>query len=123
MGMRALNILVMQNFLADHKTLEGINAICEGAATSLGMRPEEVAVDLGIRRYRYIKSFTICPAHPLDATILEFGGPAAARAILQGYRDAGEQVASFLEYARTAHYGGPKRLLRLEAVPEGKAAI
>jgi len=118
MGLRALNILVMQNFLADHKTLEGINAICEGAATSLGLRPEEVAVDLGIRRYRYVKSFTICPAQPLEATILEFGGPAASRAILQGYQDACEQVASFLEYSRTARFGGPKRLLRLEAVPE-----
>jgi len=123
MGMRALNILVMQNFMVDQKTLEGINAICEGAAASLGMRPEEVAVDLGIRRYRYIKSFTICPAEPLDATILEFGGPAAESAILRGYRDASEQVANFLEYARTAHYGGPKRLLRLEAVPEARAAI
>lgn len=123
MGLRALNILLMQNFIADHKTLQGINAICEGAAASLGLRPEEVAVDVGTRRYRYVRSFTICPTQPLEATILEFGGPAARRAILQGYRDACEQVENFLEYSRTARYGGPKRLLRLEAVPEVPATV
>ena len=49
MGLRALNILLVQNFLTDRKILENINAICEHGAAELGVRPEEVEIDLGTR--------------------------------------------------------------------------
>ena len=119
MGLRALNILVVQSLVTDRKALESINAMCEQAANSLGLRPEGVELDMGTRCYRHIKSFTICPAAmPLETTILEFGGGSSARAILQGYREAAVQVEEFLKYSRTSHYGGARRLLRLQAVPE-----
>ncbi len=118
MGLRALNILVVQNLVTDRKTLESVNAICETAAKSLGLRPEAVELDMGTRRYRYIKHFTISPSLPLEATILEFGGRTSSSAILQGYREAALQIAEFLQYSKTAHYGAPKRLLRLQALPE-----
>ncbi len=116
MGLRALNILLLQTFLADRKTLEGINDMCVAAAQSLNLRPEEVEVDVGTRRYRYVKAFTISPQRPLDASPLDFGGKATARAILQGYRDATRSITEFLEYARESRHGAPKRALRLQAV-------
>jgi hypothetical protein len=118
MGIRALNILVGQNFLADLNTLNGINAMCERAAATLALRPEQVELDVGTRRYRYIHPFTICPSTPLDANILDFGGVATVQAIRQGYRDAAPQIEAFLEYAKTAPFGKPKRLLGLQAFPE-----
>jgi predicted acylesterase/phospholipase RssA len=118
MGLRALNMLLLQTFLTDRKTLEGINDICAVAAQSLGLRPEEVEVDVGTRRYRYVKAFTISPQRPLDAGRLDFGGAATARAILQGYRDATRSVEEFLQYARESRHGAPKRALRLQAVAE-----
>jgi predicted acylesterase/phospholipase RssA len=118
MGLRALNILLLETFLTDRKTLEGFNDMCVAAAQSLNLRPEEVEVDVGTRRYRYVKAFTISPLRPLDTSRLDFGGKATARAILQGYRDATRQIAAFLAYARESRHGGPKRALRLQAVPE-----
>jgi predicted acylesterase/phospholipase RssA len=118
MGLRAMNILLLQTFLTDRQTLEGFNEMCVAAARSLNLRPEEVEVDVGTRRYRYVKSFTISPQRPLDAGMLDFGGRATARAILQGYRDATRSVAAFLEYAPESRYGGPRRALRLQAVEE-----
>jgi predicted acylesterase/phospholipase RssA len=118
MGMRAMNILLLQSFLADRKTMEGINDICTSAASALKLRPEEVEVDLGPRRYRYVKAFTISPLRPLDVSVLDFGGRRTARAILQGYRDATRQVAAFLAYARESRHGAPRKSLRLEAVAE-----
>ncbi len=118
MGLRALNILLLQTFLTDRKTLEGINEMCATAAESLGLRPEEVEVDVGTRTYRYVKAFTISPKRALDAGRLDFGGAATSRAIMQGYRDARRAVTAFLEYARESHYGGERRGLRLQAVPQ-----
>jgi hypothetical protein len=118
MGLRALNILLLQTFLTDRKTLEGFNEMCVAAARSLNLRPEEVEVDVGTRRYRYVKAFTISPRRPLDASVLDFGGRATGRAILQGYRDATRSVMAFLQYAKESRHGGPRRALRLQAVVE-----
>lgn len=115
MGLRALNILLVQNFLTDRRILENINAICERGAAEAGVRPEEVEIDLGTRRYRYVKTFTIHPSAPLERTILDFGGSTSGQAILQGYRDACEQIESFLKYAPKSRFGRRRHLLALGA--------
>jgi hypothetical protein len=56
---RALDILMLHNLLADLRSLDKINTICERAAAELAVRPEEIEIDLGTHRYRYIKSFAI----------------------------------------------------------------
>lgn len=110
-GLRALGILMLQNLLTDLKRLTNANAACERAAAERGLRPEEVEIDLGTRRYRYVKAFTIQPAAPLGGTVLDFGGETTGPAILQGYVDACAQIQAFLAYAREARFGQPRRVL------------
>ncbi len=117
-GLRALDILMSQNLLTDLKVLSNINAVCEQAATNLDLRPEEVEIELGRGRYRYIKAFTIRPAAPLGGTMFDFGGKTTGPAILQGYRDACAQIENFLAYAPQAKFGQPRRLLRFSTSKE-----
>lgn len=111
-GLRALDILIAQNFLTDLKILANVNGACERAASELGLRPEEIEIDLGTRRYRYIKAFTIRPTAPLGGTVLDFGGESTGPAILQGYSDACAQIQEFLAYAPQASFGHTRRILR-----------
>ena len=115
-GQRALDILMLQNLLTDLRILTNINAVCERAAAGLGLRPEEVEIDLGTRSYRYVKTFSIRPTTPLGGTTVDFSADTIDPAILQGYRDACVQIESFVGYARQAKFGLPKRVLRF--VPE-----
>ncbi|MBI4462802.1 MAG: patatin-like phospholipase family protein [Acidobacteria bacterium] len=116
-GLRALDILMLQNLLTDLRMLNNINAVCERAAGELGVNPEEVEIDLGTRRYRYVKAFTIRPATSLGGTVLDFDGATTGPAIVQGYRDASVQIEHFLAYARTSRFGRPKRVLRFAPEP------
>ena len=116
-GQRALDILMLQNLVTDLRILTNLNAVCERAAAGLGLRPEEVEIDLGTRRYRYVKTFAIQPTAPLAGTRLDFSAKAIGPAIVQGYRDACVQIESFLAYARQAKFGLRKRVLRF--VPQG----
>lgn len=110
-GLRALDILMLQNLLTDLKILTNVNAACERAAASLGLRPEEIEMDMGTRRYRYVKAFTIRPPASLGGTVLDFGGETTGPAILQGYRDACAQIENFLAYAPQARFGRARRLV------------
>lgn len=112
-GMRAVSLLTGCNLLADREILQNINAMCERLAARFDLRPEEVELDLGTRRYRYVPIFTIHPPDPLPGSILDFGGDGTAEAILQGYRDAASQITAFLDYAPTARFGRKKRLLQV----------
>jgi len=120
-GMRALDILMSQNLRTDLQTLSEVNALCERAAADLGIAPELITLDLGHRRFRYVRPFTIRPAAPLGAGMLDFGGPATGDAMLQGYRDAVEQIRAFLAYAPHAPFGQPRRALRLTPEEHGAA--
>ncbi len=111
-GLRALDILMLQNLLTDLKILSNVNAACEQAAAERGLRPEEVELDLGTRHYRWVKNFTISPAKPLGGTVLDFGGTTTGPAVLQGYRDACFQIENFLAFAPQARFGRPRRVLR-----------
>lgn len=111
-GLRTLDILMAQNLLTDLKILSNVNAVCERAAADLGLRPEEVEMDLGTRLYRYVKAVIIQPTKPMGSTMLDFGGETTGPAILQGYEDACVQIENFLCYAPQAKFGQPRRVLR-----------
>lgn len=112
-GLRALEILIAQNLVTDLKILTSVNALCERAAAEFGLNPEEVEIDFGTRRYRYVKAFTICPATPLAGTSLDFDSETIRPAMLRGYQDACVQIEAFLAYVRQARFGHSRRLLRL----------
>ncbi len=119
-GLRALDILMAQNLLTDLKVLSNVNAVCEQAAKELGLRPEEVEIDFGTRRYRYIRAFTIRPAVSIGGTVLDFGGETTGPAILQGYCDARAQIESFRAYALQARFRFPRRVLQLSRERAGE---
>lgn len=112
-GLRALDILMHQNLRTDLQTTREVNGLCERAARDLGVPPETITLELGRRRFRYIRPFTIRPAAPLGTGILDFGGPATAAEILQGYRDATVQIGEFLAYARAARFGTAQHVMRM----------
>jgi predicted acylesterase/phospholipase RssA len=111
-GLRALDLLMTQNLLTDLKILNTMNAACARAAAERGLAPEEIEIDLGTRRYRYIQAFTIRPNRALIGTALDFGGSTTGPAILQGYRDAAACLEDFLPYARRARFGRPRQVVR-----------
>ncbi len=118
-GLRALDILMHQNLRTDLQTTREANGLCERGARELGVPPETITIELGQRRFRYIRPFTIRPAAPLGAGILDFGSPATGAMILQGYRDAAVQIREFLAYAPHARFGTARHVLRM--APAGPA--
>jgi predicted acylesterase/phospholipase RssA len=114
-GMRAFDILMSRNVQADLRLLESVNQICETYAARNGRRPEELILEIGDRSYRYLKAFTIRPATPLAATLLDFDGKIALPAIEQGYKDGAEAVRAFLEYITHTPPVESKCVLRLES--------
>ena len=111
-GLRSLDILMSQNLLTDLKVVGDINAACERAAAEIGARPEEVEIDMGTRRFRYLKIFTVRPDAPLAGTALDFSGETIGPDLLHGYRDACAQIENFLAYAQQAKFRRPRRVLR-----------
>ena len=103
---------VLQNLLTDLKVVGDINAACERAAAEIGVRPEEVEIDMGTRRFRYLKIFTIRPDAPLAGTALDFSGETIGPDLLHGYRDACAQIENFLAYAQRAKFKRPRHVLR-----------
>lgn len=110
-GLCALDILMRQNLMSDLRIFASLNATCERAAEEMGLHPEEVEISFGKRRYRYIKAIAICPPETLPGAALDFSPVMTRSAILQGYRDACGQLASFLAYAREAKFQYPRRVL------------
>lgn len=110
-GLRALEILMAQNLLADLKTMASVNTFCEQAAAGRGLPPEQVECEVSGKRYRYVKTFTICPRPPLNAGRLDFTPEEIVPAVLQGYRDAGAEIENFLNYARVARFGSSRQVI------------
>src|SRR5579872_2032828 len=117
-GMRAFDILMSRNVIADLRVLQNVNQICESYAAKMGWRPEELILEIGEHTYRYLKAFTIRPADPLRATLLDFDGRIAKPAIEQGYRDGAAAVQAFVEYINQAPLIHKRRVLRLASEPE-----
>ncbi len=112
-GFRALDILMHQNLRTDLQTTQEVNGLCERAAQELGVPPETIILELGHRRFRYIRPFTIRPAQALGPGMLDFGAPGTGGAILQGYRDAAAQIGVFLAYARESRVNTARHVLRM----------
>jgi predicted acylesterase/phospholipase RssA len=117
-GMRAFDILMSRNVIADLRVLENVNQICEGYAARMGWRPEELILEIGEHTYRYLKAFTIRPDAPLAATLLDFDGRIARPAIEQGYKDGTAAVHAFIDYVRQDPLPRRKRVLRLRSEHE-----
>ena len=98
LGVRALDILMSQNLKTDLRILNGVNSLCEQYASEVGIRPEQIRLFVGERRYRYLKAFNIVPPEMLPMTVLDFDGAVTAPAVERGYRDAARAVQSFAAY-------------------------
>lgn len=121
-GMRAFDILMSHNVRSDLRVLESVNRICETYATKVGKRPEQLVLEIGDRSYRYLKAFSIRPATPLAATLLDFDGKIVRPAIEQGYKDGVAAVRAFIQYIAERPAGGAKHFLRLNSDKDVVAA-
>lgn len=114
-GVHAVDILISKNFKADILVLNNINHLCSVYAAELGVRPEQVELEIGAQTYRYVRSFTIAPAAPLPALALDFDGEVIAPIIVQGYKDAGRVIQEFFDYERTRPTRESRRVVKLSA--------
>lgn len=113
LGLRSIELMMAHNLRTDSRILGAMNGLCERFAARLGVRPEQVLIDLGHRSYRYIKLFTLRPSAPLGLGRLDFDGRGLGPAIIQGYVDGCKAVIAFLDYAAEAPAAAPRRVVAL----------
>jgi predicted acylesterase/phospholipase RssA len=119
-GVQAVDILVSKNFKSDIALLSNINRLCSLYAAELGVKPEQLELEVGKQRYRYVKFFNIAPEKPLAAGALDFDSEIISPIIVQGYRDAGKVVEQFLQYEIERPPRESRQVVRLAAErPEG----
>lgn len=119
-GVQAVDIMVSKNFKTDIMLLDNVNRLCTAYAGELGIRPEQLELEIGKQRYHYVKSFNIAPEKPLPALALDFDSEIIGPIIVQGYRDAMCVLPQFLEYEASRPTPETKRLIRLAVErPEG----
>src|SRR5260370_38043866 len=100
--------------------MSNINRLCSAYAADLGVKPEQLELEIGRQHYRYVKSFTIAPRQPLPALALDFDGEIIGPVIVQGYKDATRVLRHFLDYESTRPTRESRRVVRLAAErPEG----
>lgn len=114
-GVHAVDILISKNFKSDITLLNNINALCSVYAAELGVKPEQLELEIGEQRYRFVKAFTIAPQSPLPALALDFDGEIIAPIIVQGYKDATKVIQEFLEYEAARPPRESRRVVRLAA--------
>src|SRR5215472_8331513 len=123
-GVHAVDILISKNFKADITLLSNINRLCCAYAAELGVKPEQLELEIGSQRYRYVKSFNIAPSQPLPALALDFDGEIIGPVIVQGYKDATRVLRQFLDYESTRPPRESRRVVRLAAErPEGNFRV
>jgi len=113
-GLSAVDILMRQTLVNDMRIAANFNVTCERAAEKHGLHPEEIEIVLGARRYRYVKSFAVCPEESLPGSALDFSPERTREAILLGYREGAKQILNFLSYARGARFCDPRHALEWE---------
>ena len=113
-GLSAVDILMRQTLVNDMRVAANFNVTCEKAAEKNGLHPEEIEIVLGARRYRYVKSFSICPEGSVPGSALDFSPERTREAILRGYSDATVQLLQFVSYARGARFSHPRHELDWE---------
>lgn len=114
-GVHAVDILISKNFKSDITLLSNINQLCSVYAAELGVRPEQLELEIGEQHYRYVKSFNIAPQAPLPALALDFDGEIIGPVIVQGYKDATPVILDFLDYESTRPPRESRRVIRLAA--------
>jgi predicted acylesterase/phospholipase RssA len=119
-GVHAVDILVSKNFKSDIALLSNINRLCSVYAGEMGVQPEQLELEIGKQRYRFVKFFNIAPEKPLLAAALDFDSEIVSPIIVQGYRDASTVIQQFLEYECVRPARESRRVVRLAAErPEG----
>ena len=114
-GVQAVDILISKNFKSDIALLHNFNRLCSVYAREMGVRPEQLELEIGKQRYRYVKAFTIAPEAPLQAGQLDFDGEIIGSVIVQGYKDATRVIQDFLQYESTRPPRESRRVVRLSA--------
>src|SRR5882672_8747328 len=114
-GVHAVDILISKNLKADIALLGNVNRLCSLYASELGVKPEQLELEVGKQHYRYVKSFNIAPKKPLPAMALDFDGEIVGPVIVQGYRDATEVIQQFWEYECACPSRESRRVVRLAA--------
>jgi len=123
-GVHAVDILIEKNFKSDITLLNSINRLCSIYAAELGVRPEQLELEIGRQNYRYVKAFNIAPEQPLPAMTLDFDGEIIAPVIVQGYKDSTRVIREFLQYECNRPPSESRRVVRLSAErPEGNFRI
>jgi predicted acylesterase/phospholipase RssA len=123
-GVHAVDILIEKNFKSDITLLNNINRLCSIYAAELGVRPEQLELEIGRQHYRYVKAFNIAPEQPLPAMTLDFDGEIIAPVIVQGYKDSTRVIREFLKYESTRPPRESRRVVRLAAErPEGNFRV
>jgi hypothetical protein len=123
-GVHAVDILISKNLKADIALLSNINRLCSLYATELGVKPEQLELEIGKQHYRFVKSFNIAPKKPLPAMALDFDGEIVGPVIVQGYRDASQVIQEFWKYELTCPPRESRRVVRLAAErPEGNFRV
>lgn len=114
-GVHAVDILIDKNFKSDIALLNNFNRLCSAYARELGVRPEQLELEIGRQRYRYVKSFNIAPEKPLPADQLDFDGDIVGPLIVQGYRDATRVIREYLAYEMERPLRESRRVVHLSA--------
>jgi predicted acylesterase/phospholipase RssA len=119
-GVHAVDILIEKNFKSDIAMLTNVNRLCTMYAAEMGVKPEQLELEIGKSTYRYVKFFNIAPEKPLPAGALDFDAGIVRPVIVQGYRDACRVIQDFFEYETTCPPRESRRVVRLAAErPEG----
>jgi hypothetical protein len=119
-GVHAVDILISKNFNSDIAMLSNINRLCAIYAAEMGVKPEQLELEIGRQHYRFVKFFNIAPEEPLPADALDFDSEIVSPIIVQGYRDAGAVIQQFLDYEISCPPRESRRMVRLAAErPEG----
>jgi predicted acylesterase/phospholipase RssA len=119
-GVHAVDILISKNFKSDIAMLSSINRLCTVYAAEMGVKPEQLELEIGKQHYRFVKFFNIAPEKPLQADALDFDSEIISPIIVQGYRDARAVIQDFLEYECSRPASDSRRIVRLAVErPEG----
>jgi len=114
-GVHAVDILISKNFKSDIALLNNFNGLCKVYAAELGVKPEQLELEIGRQRYRFVKAFTIAPQKPLPALALDFDGEIIAPIIVEGYKDANKVILEFLNYEASRPPRESRRVVHLAA--------
>jgi predicted acylesterase/phospholipase RssA len=123
-GVHAVDILISKNFKSDIAMLTNINRLCTIYAAEMGVKPEQLELEIGKQHYRFVKFFNIAPEKPLPAAALDFDSQIISPIIIQGYRDARSVIEQFLEYEASRPARESRRMVRLAVErPEGNFRV